>query len=393
MSTATGRPFTDTNRIWLSPPHIGEEERAAVSRAFDSNWVTSLGPEIDAFEAELTKTIGCGATVTLASGTAGIHLALLVLGVTRGDEVLVQSFTFAASANPIVYCGATPVFIDSERETWNMSPQLLEAAITDRIARVGRPPKVCIIVDLYGVPAKYSELLEVCERYGVVVIEDAAEAFGSSYRGKPAGAFGSFSILSFNGNKIITTSGGGALCCPSAEIAAQIRHLATQARDPAPHYQHSKIGYNYRMSNLLAGIGRAQLAKLSQRVAARRSNFARYVERLSSLESVEFPKEPKDTSCNRWLTTPLFNRDVTSGAAGEQPMRERIRLALEAKNIESRPLWKPLHLQPVFAECPRYVDGTSEELFRIGLCLPSGSNLTTEQHEAVCDAVINAVNR
>lgn len=389
MSTATP---PNPGRIWLSPPDIGSEERAAVTRAFDSNWVTSLGPEIDAFESELSKLIGCGATVTLSSGTAGIHLALLELGVTRGDEVLVQSFTFAASANPIVYCGATPVFIDSEPETWNMSPALLKSAIEDRIRRVGKPPKVCIIVDLYGVPAKYAELLEICTQYEVAVIEDAAEALGSSYRGRPAGAFGAFSILSFNGNKIITTSGGGALCCGTPDIAARIRHLATQARDPAPHYQHSKIGYNYRMSNLLAGIGRAQLEKLTDRVAKRRENFSRYEARLRGIDGIQFPAEPAQTMCNRWLTTPLFTKDL-SGHKGTSEIltRERIRLALEEKNIESRPLWKPLHLQPVFAEAPRYIDGTCEELFRVGLCLPSGSNLTVQQHDAVCEAVLNAV--
>lgn len=373
-------------RIWLSPPHIDAEERAAVTRAFDSNWVTSIGPEIDAFEAELSAQVGCPATVTLSSGTAGIHIALLLLGVGRGDDVLVQSFTFAASANPIAYCGATPVFIDSEPTTWNISPKLLEQGITDRIKQTGKAPKACIIVDLYGVPAALKEISEICARYKIPLIEDAAEALGSTYHGKPVGSFGMFSILSFNGNKIITTSGGGALCCPSVELASKARYLATQARDPAPHYQHSVIGYNYRMSNLLAGIGREQLKKLSSRVAARRKNFTNYAVALAKIPGIEFPTEPPNTFCNRWLTTPLFRQNSTSGPV----LREVVRLALEKENIESRPLWKPLHMQPVFKDAPRYLDGTCEELFRIGLCLPSGSQLSDQAHRRVCEVITDA---
>lgn len=377
------------NRIWLSPPHIDREERVAVERAFDSNWVTSIGPEIDGFESELAAHVGCQSVVTLASGTAGIHLALILLGVGRGDEVLVQSFTFAASANPIAYCGATPVFIDSESETWNMSPALLEEAITDRIRTTGKAPKACIVVDLYGVPAQLSQIAKICSKYDISLIEDAAEALGSTYSGKPAGAFGMFSILSFNGNKIITTSGGGALCCSTGEYAAKARFLATQARDPAPHYQHSHIGYNYRMSNVLAAIGREQLKKLSLRVSQRRENFTRYHSALADIAGVSFPAEPKGTFCNRWLTTVLFHDNPNK----DHVTREAVRVHLEKKNIEARPLWKPLHLQPIFEHAPRYVDGTSEELFRIGLCLPSGSQLSAAEHDRVCAQIHQAVQQ
>ncbi|WP_161890533.1 DegT/DnrJ/EryC1/StrS family aminotransferase [Pontibacter russatus] len=358
-------------KIWLSSPHMGESEFNFVKEAFDTNWIAPLGPNVDGFEKDIAGFLGNGVHVAaLSSGTAALHLALILLGVKQGDEVLCQSMTFSASANPIVYQGATPVFVDSEEETWNMSPVFLEAAIQDRIKK-GSKPKAIIVVHLYGMPADMDSIMEVADRYEIPVIEDAAEALGSTYKGRPAGTFGAMSILSFNGNKIITTSGGGALVSANEDWIKQARFLATQARDAAPHYQHSHIGYNYRMSNVCAGIGRGQMEVLPLRVQQRRRNFELYGEAFRFLPEVRLQEEPnQDYFSNRWLSTLLID-DLKDANVS----RETIRLALESRNIESRPLWKPMHLQPVFAGAPFYGDGTCERLFEKGLCLPSGSNL------------------
>jgi dTDP-4-amino-4,6-dideoxygalactose transaminase len=358
-------------RIYLSPPHMGGSERHFVQDAFDSNWIAPLGPNVDAFEKDLARYTGTSYAAALSSGTAALHLALLNLGVAAGDEVLCSTFTFSASANPIAYQGATPVFIESETQTWNMSPEALETAIKDRLAK-GKTPKAVIVVHLYGMPAKMAEISEICARYDIPIIEDAAEALGSTYRGKHVGSFGIMGILSFNGNKIITTSGGGALISNDEAHIKHARFLATQARDPAPHYQHSHIGYNYRMSNICAGIGCGQMQVLDERVQARRANFARYERFFKAMPEITVgPKEPAQMHSNRWLSTILVNP--------KSPMtREDLRLALEADNIESRPLWKPLHLQPIFADCPYYGDRSSEKLFGQGLCLPSGSSLSED---------------
>ncbi|WP_299758409.1 aminotransferase class I/II-fold pyridoxal phosphate-dependent enzyme [uncultured Pontibacter sp.] len=355
-------------KIWLSSPHMGESEFKNVKEAFETNWIAPLGPHVDGFERDIADYLGEGVHVAaLSSGTAALHLALILLGVQAGDEVICQTMTFSASANPIAYQGATPVFVDSEEETWNMSPELLEAAIQDRIAK-GKKPKAIIIVHLYGMPAQMDRIMAVADKYEIPVVEDAAEALGSSFKGQKLGTFGAMSILSFNGNKIITTSGGGALVSKNEESIKKSRFLATQARDAAPHYQHSHIGYNYRMSNVCAGIGRGQMEVLPQRVEKRRSNYEFYKEALKELKAIQFPDEPNvDFSSNRWLSTVLVEGEVT---------REAIRLYLEKDNIETRPLWKPMHMQPVFADAPFYGDGTSERLFELGLCLPSGSNLT-----------------
>jgi dTDP-4-amino-4,6-dideoxygalactose transaminase len=364
------------DKIWLSSPHMGELEQVFVKEAFDTNWIAPLGPHVNGFEGDLQAFTGAGHAAALSSGTAALHLALILLDVKAGDEVICQSFTFSASANPIVYQGATPVFVDSEKETWNMSPEFLEAAIVDRMAK-GKKPKAIIAVHLYGMPAKMDEISAVAKKYDIPVIEDAAEALGSHINGKMCGTFGKLNILSFNGNKIITTSGGGALVSEDGELIAKARFLATQARDNAPHYQHSHIGYNYRMSNVVAAIGRGQMVVLNDRVAARRANYDRYVKLFGEINAkgyhIELLPEPEGFFSNRWLSTitidPLKNKGIT---------REDVRLALEAENIESRPLWKPMHLQPVFADAPFYGDGTSERLFDQGLCLPSGSNLGVE---------------
>jgi dTDP-4-amino-4,6-dideoxygalactose transaminase len=364
------------NKIWLSSPHMGTMEQVFVQEAFDTNWIAPLGPHVNGFEADLQAFTGAEHAAALSSGTAALHLALILLGVKAGDEVICQSFTFSASANPIVYQGAVPVFVDSERHTWNMSPEHLEAAITDRIA-IGQKPKAIIAVHLYGMPANMEAIAAIAEKHGIPVIEDAAEALGSQINGKMCGTFGTLNILSFNGNKIITTSGGGALLSQDGDMIAKARFLATQARDNAPHYQHSHIGYNYRMSNVVAAIGRGQMVVLPQRVAARRANYERYLKLFGEINRkgylVELLPEPEGFFSNRWLTTvtidPTKNKGIT---------REVVRLALEAENIESRPLWKPMHLQPVFADAPFYGDGTSERLFEHGLCLPSGSNLGAE---------------
>jgi pyridoxal phosphate-dependent aminotransferase EpsN len=335
---------------------------------------------VDAFEAEVAKLSGVTSAVALSSGTGALHLALILLGVERGDRVFCSSFTFAASANPIVYCGAEPVFIDSDRATWNMDPDLLAEELR-RAASESRLPKAVIAVDLYGQCADYDRLQAVCDEYGVPLIEDAAEALGATYRGRPAGSFGVMGVLSFNGNKIITTSGGGMLLSNDSSVAGRARFLSTQARDAAPHYQHSTIGYNYRMSNLLAAVGRGQLHTLADRVETRRAIFDRYVSELGSLPGIAFMPEASYGRANRWLTC------VTVDPEAFGSTRETIRLALEEENIESRPLWKPMHLQPVFAGC-RVVGGqVSEDLFEHGLCLPSGSSLTRTDQSRVIDIV------
>ena len=357
-------------KIWLSSPHMGGNEKRFVNEAFDSNWVAPLGSNVDNFEKDLAEYTGVAHCAALSSGTAAIHLALIILGVTARDEVICQSFTFSASANPIAYQGAVPVFVDSENDTWNIDPVLLEEAIIDRIKKRGKKPAAVIAVHLYGMPVKMAEITEVCKKYEIPLIEDAAEALGSRYKDQALGSFGTFGILSFNGNKIITTSGGGALLSDNEEFIVKARFLSTQARDNAPHYQHSQIGYNYRMSNICAGIGRGQMMVLEERVKQRRENFNFYCEELSNIGGISFTKEPEGHFSNRWLTTIIVDQKLTDGIT-----KEEIRLALEKENIESRPLWKPMHLQPVFEKYPSYTNGVSQTLFENGLCMPSGSNL------------------
>lgn len=364
---------------------MGGSEQKYVQEAFDTNWIAPLGPHVNGLEADLQSYTGVPHAAVLISGTAAIHLALILLDVKPGDVVICQSMTFSASANPIAYQGATPVFVDSEPETWNMSPVHLEIALSDLTAQ-GKRVKAIIPVHLYGMPAKMSEILTIAHRYGVPVIEDAAEALGSTLGGKPCGAFGTFGVLSFNGNKIITTSGGGALLSNNGELIEKARFLATQARDNAPHYQHSHIGYNYRMSNVVAAIGRGQMEVLDDRVKARRANFERYEKYFANIVKrgyqVTMQPGPEGYFSNRWLTAiyidPLQNKGIT---------RETVRMAMDAENIESRPLWKPMHLQPVFAKAPFYGDGTSEKLFEDGLCLPSGSNLTENDFARIFEAM------
>ena len=372
-------------RIFLSPPHMSGQELYYIQDAFDKNWIAPLGPNVDAFENSIASYCGVKHSAALSSGTAAIHLALILLDVKPGDEIICQSMTFSASANPIVYQGAIPVFTDSEMESWNIDPVILETAIIDRIKN-GKKPKAIIPVHLYGMPAKMKEVIAIAGEYNIPVIEDAAEALGAKINGKSCGSFGEFGILSFNGNKIITSSGGGALLSNDADMIQQARFLATQARDNAPHYQHSRIGYNYRMSNVVAAIGRGQMAVLNDRVAARRSNFKRYRNYFDSIISrgfqVEFQPEPTGFFSNRWLTCIVVDPSKNNGIS-----RETIRLALEDENIESRPLWKPMHLQPVFTGAPYYGNGFSEKLFENGLCLPSGSNLTDEDFERIFAAL------
>jgi len=373
-------------KIWLSLAHMGGREQEYIKEAFDTNWVVPLGPNVNAFEESLINYIGQDKkVVALSAGTAAIHLALLQLGVGQGDEVICQSFTFSASANPICYLGATPIFIDSELDTWNMDPVLLEQAIVDRIKQTGKKPKAIIPVHLYGMPAKMNEIMEISVRYEIPVLEDAAEALGSNYNGQRCGTFGEFACLSFNGNKIITTSGGGALVCSTEQEAHKTVFYATQARDNAPHYQHSEIGYNYRMSNICAGIGRGQMLVLQDHVDKRRENNSFYRRELSSIEGISFQTEPNDLfHSNYWLTAILIDPNKTGSRTADE-----LRLALDAANIESRPLWKPMHLQPVFANCPSYVNGTSEKLFSMGLCIPSSSILSEEDVDRVASVIKN----
>jgi dTDP-4-amino-4,6-dideoxygalactose transaminase len=373
------------NKIWLSSPHIGINEISYVNEAFASNWIAPLGPHVNSFEQGLQNVTQTKYAAALSSGTSAIHLALILLGVKSGDNVFCQSITFSASANPIAYQGANPVFIDSESETWNMDPQLLKTALLEAKGK-GQLPKAIIPVHLYGMPAKMYEIISVAKEYNVPVIEDAAEALGSNINNKPCGSYGEFGVLSFNGNKIITTSGGGALLSNNAEMIEKARFLATQARDSAPHYQHSHIGYNYRMSNVLAGIGRGQLEVLNERVEARRSNYNRYVSYFSRLNengfNIKFQEEPDGYFSNRWLTCILIDPKLNNGFT-----REIIRLALDEENIESRPLWKPMHQQPIFANCKSYINGVSDKLFEEGLCLPSGSNLTDEEFDRIFESL------
>lgn len=369
--------------IYLSLAKMSGEEQKYIQEAFDTNWVAPLGPNVIAFEKSLTNFIGANKYVTaLSSGTAAIHLALIQLGVSRGDEVICQSFTFAASANPIAYLGATPVFVDSENETWNMNPRFLEDAIKDRIAKTGKKPKAIIPVHLYGMPAKIDEILEIANRYEIPVLEDAAEALGSEYKGRKCGTFGEFACLSFNGNKIMTTSGGGALVSSTEEENKKTLFLATQARDEAPHYQHSQIGYNYRLSNVSAGIGRGQMVALNDFIARRREINTLYRKLLSDVKGIAFLENPSsDFNSNHWLTCVLIDPKIIGFT------REDLRLAMKKAKIETRPLWKPMHLQPVFADAPFYGDGTSERLFDLGLCLPSGAGLTDDDIKKVVEVI------
>lgn len=364
-------------KIWLSSPHMGGTEHGFVNEAFETNWIAPLGPNVNGFESDLSLFLDHDVHVAaLSSGTAGLHLGLVLLGVKQGDEVICQSMTFSASANPIAYVGAIPVFVDSEKDTWNMSPALLEEAIRNRLA-AGVKPKAIIPVHLYGMPAKMQEIMAIAHQYKIPVLEDAAEALGSSINRQKCGTFGEIGVLSFNGNKIITTSGGGALVSHDSDLVKETRFLSTQARDEAPHYQHSKIGYNYRISNLCAGVGRGQMEVLAQRVQQRRDNYKKYYDRYNGKKGIYFVNEPEGYFSNRWLSTML----IEPSEAGFT--REELRLALDKDNIESRPLWKPMHLQPVFAHCKFFGDGTAERLFENGLCLPSGSNLVDADFDRI----------
>lgn len=371
-----GGTFRIMNRVYLSPPHMGGTEFELLKEAFESNWIAPLGPHVDAFEREFAQAVGVPHAAALNSGTAALHLALVLLGVGRGDEVFCSDLTFAATAFAVTYVGATPVFVDCDRETWNMGPALLEETLEDR-ARKGRLPKAVIVVDLYGQSADWDPIRVACERFEVPLIEDAAEALGATYKGRPAGGFGRFGVFSFNGNKIITTSGGGMLVSDDGEAIRRARKLASQAREPVPHYEHREIGYNYRMSNLLAAVGRGQLRVLSDRVAARRRVFDRYVELLGDLPGIEFMPEAPYGRSIRWLTC----LTIDPGRFGAS--REDVRLALEKDNIEARPLWKPMHLQPVFRDCVIVGGKVGEYLFDRGLCLPSGSSLSPDDQERV----------
>ncbi len=371
-------------KIWLSSPHMGGNELKYIHEAFDANWVAPLGPNVNGFESDLEKYLKQDIKVAaLSSGTAALHLALIECGVVAGDEVICQSMTFSASANPITYQGAIPVFVDSESDTWNICPVALEEAITDRMTN-GKKPKAIIVVHLYGMPAKMDEIIAIAKKYDIAIIEDAAEALGSTYKDKNCGTFGKFGILSFNGNKIITTSGGGALVCHTEEDKDKAVFLSTQARDNAPHYQHTHIGYNYRMSNIVAGIGRGQMEVLDSRVQSRRAMNSFYQNIFADIEGVTVFKEPSDDYfSNHWLSAILIDEKITG------KNREDLRLALLDHNIESRPLWKPMHLQPVFKDSPYYGNKVAENLFDNGLCLPSGSNLTTQDQNRIAEVIKN----
>lgn len=368
------------NRIFLSPPHMDGEERTLLMEAFASNWITTLGPHVDAFEREICEQVGVGYAAALSSGTAALHLGLLMLGVGWGDCVICSDLTFAASANAIVYLGASPIFIDSDRATWNMDPDLLAEEL-EKLGKEGRLPKAVVTVDLYGQCADYARIEAVCSRYGVPIVEDAAEALGASYCGKGAGKFGQMGVFSFNGNKIITTSGGGMLVSDDKTYVNRAKFLSTQARDQAPHYQHSQIGYNYRMSNLLAAIGRGQLARLGQKIVRRKKIKELYVEALGQLPGISFIPDAGYGEPNHWLTVVLID-PLNFGTD-----REAVRLELEIENIESRPVWKPMHMQPVFKGCRTRGGKVAEEIFDKGLCLPSGSSLRPEDQERVVDII------
>lgn len=366
------------SKIWLSPPHMGGTELKYIHKAFDENFIAPLGTNIDAFENNLQNFLGESVNVVaLSSGTAALHLALVMLGVKMGDEVICQSMTFSASANPIVYQGATPIFIDSERETWNMCPETLEVAIKDRISK-GKTPKAIILVHLYGMPAKMDEIMKIANKYEIPIVEDAAEALGSVYKGKKCGTFGGMSILSFNGNKIITTSGGGALVCRKQAQKERAIFLSTQARDEAPYYQHSEIGYNYRMSNVSAGIGCGQMEVLEERIIQRRFNHHFYQKLFENMEGISIFSEPNDDFySNHWLSAIVIDEERIGFD------REKLQLKFLENNIETRPLWKPMHLQPIFSDAPYYGKDVSEQLFQKGLCLPSGSNMTDNDRERI----------
>ncbi|MRT17791.1 aminotransferase class I/II-fold pyridoxal phosphate-dependent enzyme [Vitellibacter sp. q18] len=375
-------------KIYLSSPHMGGAEQAFVKEAFETNWVAPLGPNVEGFEKDLEHYLGNGSYVAaLSSGTAAIHLALILLGVKSGDEVICQSMTFSASANPIVYQGANPIFVDSEPETWNICPNHLEKAIKDRIAK-GKKPKAIIAVHLYGMPYKVDAIKKISEYYEIPIIEDSAEALGSSYKGQKCGTFGDISILSFNGNKIITTSGGGALVSRNPRHKEKAVFLATQARDNAPHYQHSQLGYNYRLSNISAGIGRGQMEVLDKHVGLRRKMNQFYKDIFERAAGVKVFSEPNsDFFSNHWLTCILVDKK-NSGFSNEE-----LRLAMAKNNMESRPLWKPMHLQPIFKDAPYYGSSVAEDLFKIGLCLPSGSNLNIEEKVKINDILIRFIDK
>ena len=373
-------PSDGTQRIYLSPPHMSGAEAAYVEEAFASNWIAPVGPHCEAFEREFCQIIGSEHAVALSSGTAALHLSLLLAGVQPGDEVMVSTLTFAASVNPILYVGARPVFVDSEKRSWNLDPQWVADSI-ERRGNAGRLPRAIVVVHLYGQSANLEPIIEVCDRFGIVVIEDAAEALGSEYQGLSPGTFGRAGIFSFNGNKIITTSGGGMLVSNDGDFVEHARRLAAQARDPAPHYEHSEIGFNYLLSNVLAAIGRAQLEVLNERVEACRQNFESYVGSLGDLPGLEFMPEASWGRHSRWLTTLTIDPD-RFGADSEQ-----VCLALERENIEARQVWKPMHLQPVFSKYESVGGGVAEDLFRRGLCLPSGSQMGSRELKRVIDVV------
>lgn len=372
------------DKIYLSSPHMGGTEQKYIQEAFNANWIAPLGPNVNGFEQDLQCYLNNDIEVAaLSSGTAALHLALIQLGVKQGDEVICQSMTFSASVNPIVYQGANPIFVDSEKETWNICPIALEEAIKDRIAK-GKKPKAIIAVHLYGMPFNVDEVLSISKKYEVPLIEDSAEALGSTYQGQKCGTFGAFNVLSFNGNKIITTSGGGALVCKTKEAKEKSVFLATQARDAAPYYQHSEIGYNYRMSNICAGIGRGQMEVLDEHIALRREMNKFYKDLFDKVDGVDVLTEPNsDYFSNHWLTAILVDKNKLGKSA------EDLRFAFEAENIESRPLWKPMHLQPVFKDCLYYGKNVSESLFESGICLPSGSNLSDNEKDRIKSVVVN----
>jgi dTDP-4-amino-4,6-dideoxygalactose transaminase len=380
---------SELSKIWLSSPHMGGQEQEFVNKAFEENWIAPLGPNVNGFESDLQEYIGQNKEVSvLSSGTAAIHLALVQLGVTAGDEVICQSFTFCGSANPVMYQGATPIFVDSEPTTWNICPKALEKAIIDRIAK-GKKPKAIIPVHLYGMPYLIDEVHEVASKYDIPIIEDAAESLGSTYKSKSCGTFGDFAALSFNGNKIITTSGGGALVSKDKASKDKTVFYSTQARDQAPHYQHSEIGFNYRMSNISAGIGRGQMLVLDKHIALRRVMHQFYKTIFSEIDGVEVLTEPSDDYfSNHWLSAITVDPKQTNGIN-----REQVRLHLETYNIESRPLWKPMHLQPVFEKYPFYGSNVAETLFENGLCLPSGSNLTDDDRDRIKSAILEVFKK
>jgi len=390
----------EKNKIWLSSPHMGGNEQNFINEAFENNWIAPLGPNVNGFEEDLNQYLfstvdeskfgasKTGGVAALSSGTAALHLALILLGVKPGDEVLCQSMTFAASANPIAYLGAKPIFVDSELDTYNICPVQLEKAIIDRIEK-GQTPKAIIAVHLYGMPYKVKEIQEISKKYDIPVIEDSAEALGSTYKGQKCGTFGDLGVLSFNGNKIITTSGGGALVTRNEEFKKKAVFLATQARDDAPHYQHSEIGYNYRLSNISAGIGRGQMQVLDDHIALRRKMNQFYQDIFANIDGVTvFSENSEEFFSNHWLSVIQVDNDLTDGIS-----REDLRMHLEKYNVESRPLWKPMHMQPVFTDVPFYGEGVSEKLFENGLCLPSGSNLTDEDRNRIASAIKECFNR